>query len=486
MKAATSGGRPRLTLFTALSLVSLGALALVSPNVLAGTPKQDYSLSAPAQTVTQPAAGNTAEADFTVTMVPGPGGYSDPVQLSVKDLPKGVTADWSSGTAVTTDDPSRVLMITVPATLKVGTYTFKVHGENADTGKDGHDVDVTLGVAAPTAVSPAPGFSLTVAPSAATVTQGDTATYTVTLFSTDPPTGGVTLSANGLPHETSATFSPTSLDTSGTSSTLTVETTDKAHTGDYHFKVTGLSGKAKYEVVVALSVVAAPKVPGFTLAISPDGQQIAAGGIATYAIGIGRTDFAALVTLSVDGLPVGATAAFDPNPADDSTTLTVTTDAVTTPDGDYTLVISGSGGGDPVTTASVKTKLKVKTPPGKAFGISGDATGTLYPGGEAAPIDLLLSNPNDKPILVTNLVVTVVGTNHEGCTSADFEVTPYSGGYPLRLEKKTSRPLSGLGIPEDFWPTLSMLNRSGPNGLQDACKDATVQLSYSGNAQEAK
>ncbi len=49
------------------------------------------------------------------------------------------------------------------------------------------------------------------------------------------------------------------------------------------------------------------------------------------------------VTLSVSGLPSGATGSFNPNPATASSTLSVTTSPITLP-GTYTLTITGVSG----------------------------------------------------------------------------------------------------------------------------------------------
>ena len=151
MKTVMGARWLRLTRLSVV-ILGLGVVALVTPNVLAGTPKPDYSLSVPSQTVIQPSGTDTAVATFTVTMVPGAGGYADPVSLGVKDLPKGLTAEWAEEPAtVSADEPSTSLMVTVAAGTKIGTYTFKVTGENAETGKDSHDVTVTLGVGEPSA-----------------------------------------------------------------------------------------------------------------------------------------------------------------------------------------------------------------------------------------------------------------------------------------------------------------------------------------------
>ncbi|MGO4435001.1 hypothetical protein AB4Y88_17435 [Paenarthrobacter sp. RAF9] len=100
---------------------------------------------------------------------------------------------------------------------------------------------------------------------------------------------------------------------------------------------------------------------------------------------------------------------------------------------------------------------------------------------------LQISNPQNKSIAVTNLsmeISQVVRTSaavaaNLPCTAADYQVTQYSGAYPLTVEPGT-RSLSGLGVAQAKWPQIKMLDT---NKLQDGCKGATLQLTYTGTGQ---
>jgi len=82
----------------------------------------------------------------------------------------------------------------------------------------------------------------------------------------------------------------------------------------------------------------------FTVSASPSSQTVTSGGAASYNVTISPTGgFASQVTLSVSGLPSGATGSFTPNPATASATLSVTTSTSTLPGG-YTLTIIGVSG----------------------------------------------------------------------------------------------------------------------------------------------
>src|SRR5439155_24061505 len=84
--------------------------------------------------------------------------------------------------------------------------------------------------------------------------------------------------------------------------------------------------------------------PDFTLSASPSSQTVTPGGSTSYGVTISPTGgFNGQVTLSVSGLPSGATGFFTPNPATASSTLSVTTTTSTLP-GIYTLTITGVNG----------------------------------------------------------------------------------------------------------------------------------------------
>ena len=90
--------------------------------------------------------------------------------------------------------------------------------------------------------------------------------------------------------------------------------------------------------------------PDFTISASPASQSVVQGGSTSYTATITSVNsFASATTLSVSGLPTGASGSFSPNPVtppangSSSSTLTVTT-AATTPTGTYTLTLTGTSG----------------------------------------------------------------------------------------------------------------------------------------------
>ncbi|MFL6590979.1 MAG: hypothetical protein ACJ8M4_12495 [Chthoniobacterales bacterium] len=86
--------------------------------------------------------------------------------------------------------------------------------------------------------------------------------------------------------------------------------------------------------------------PNFSLSISPSSVTIGrSGGTATYTVAITRTGgFTAPLTMSVTGLPAGASGRFSSNPASgSSSTLTVTADR-SVAKGTYLFTVTGTGG----------------------------------------------------------------------------------------------------------------------------------------------
>ncbi|MBV8930343.1 MAG: hypothetical protein JO152_14570, partial [Mycobacteriaceae bacterium] len=264
----------------------------------------------------------------------------------------------------------------------------------------------------------------------------------------------------------------------GTSSTLTVATSS-ATIGTWSVTVTGTSKSLVHTVAITLTVNY-PASQSFRLAASPGSVQVLPGDTAQYAVTITRTGgYSGAIMLATTGLPAGATATYSPaSPVTgNSTTLQVATTS-STPAGTFTIQVKGSAANQSAQTVTVQL---VVTDKGKPFSISGAPTQRLSPGSIASPINLTLSNPNNQPMNVTNLTVTVVGTSAgSNCSASNFAVQQFSGTYPLALLKNQTASLQAMGIPQPKWPTVRMVNF--PTVNQDACKNVTVFLSYAGAA----
>jgi subtilisin family serine protease len=200
--------------------------------------------------------------------------------------------------------------------------------------------------------APVADFSLSVSPTSQSVVQGSTTgAYAVNISRTGGFTGAVTFSTTGLPAGATATYNPNPA--SGASSSLTIATTASTAAGTYPFTITGVSGSLTRTTSATL-VVTAPSTPDFSLSVSPSSQSVDQGSTtAAYSVSISRTGgFTGAVTFSTTGLPAGATATFNPNPASGaSSSLTIST-APSTVDGTYPFTITGVSGSLTRTTSA--------------------------------------------------------------------------------------------------------------------------------------
>lgn len=337
-----------------------------------------------------------------------------------------------------------------------------------------------------------PGITLGISPAGQSITRGQAATYTVSITSTGGFTGAVTLTASGVPNGASAAFSPPSVTlTSGSTrtSTLTVSTTASTPIATGTITVKGAASGNVNGTVSAGLTVNQPLSSSLTMTTTPASVTLAPGSTAAYDIQLARTNLPGAITFAVQGgLPAGATAAFTPNPATGNTsTLQVTTPA-TASNGTFTIRLVGSGTSPSGTTQyAYSTVDLVISSNGKPFTISGNLAEPLAPG-ISRPLNLTLTNPNNKPLAITNLTATVQSVtrtayaiaHNQPCTAADYPITQYSGPYPLSVPANSSTTLAGLGVSTSARPKVSMLNTALN---QDGCKGATLTLTYSGSGQ---
>ncbi|MEW9871936.1 hypothetical protein [Arthrobacter sp. HS15c] len=225
---------------------------------------------------------------------------------------------------------------------------------------------------------------------------------------------------------------------------------------------------------------------GVTIQVNPSSRTVDRGDAVSYSVSLTSANgFSGSVTPTVSGLPASTTAAFGPAPVTlgsgktATVVLTVTTSA-TTPEGKSDLTIATAAGASQA--AGVVVQLYVQSSK-KTFSISGNLGTTLTPGA-AIPLNLSVSNPNNKGLALSSLSVSIAGiTRTPGavaaglpCTAADYVVTNYSGAYPLTVPVGSSS-LQSLGLSPALWPKIAMLDTALN---QDGCKGATLQLAYSG------
>jgi hypothetical protein len=196
--------------------------------------------------------------------------------------------------------------------------------------------------------SPTPDFSLSASPPSQTVAPGSSTSYTITITPSGGFNGEVDLSMSGLPSGATGSFSP---NPATGSSALSVVIGASTPGGSYVLTITGTSGSLSRTTTATLVV----GTPNFTLGASPLSRSVRQGRSTSYVVTITTSGgFNGPVTLSISGLPTGATGSFRPNPATTSSTLTVRT-SMGTPTSTSTLTIMGIGGGLTRTTTVTLT-----------------------------------------------------------------------------------------------------------------------------------
>lgn len=162
--------------------------------------------------ISPPAAtASGGAAAYTVTVAPS-GGFSGAVSLSADDLPEGASYDFNP--QVLTGGGTSALTVSSNS-VPPGAYPVRV---NAVSGSMHRIAWATFAV---------PDFAIDVEPSNRTVARGGTANYTVSVRSIGGFNGPVSLSLDGVPFDTTYSFSPGTVVGEGGSSLVvgTVRTT---------------------------------------------------------------------------------------------------------------------------------------------------------------------------------------------------------------------------------------------------------------------
>ncbi|MEO7965885.1 MAG: hypothetical protein ABIT38_18395 [Gemmatimonadaceae bacterium] len=214
----------------------------------------------------------------------------------------------------------------------------------------------------PTQPSTPGTLALSVPAPAVSMGIGGTGSVSISIARGGSFTGSVSLAVTGLPSGVTASFAPSSLDASTTTSTLTLTAATSATAGTSTLTVTASeSGVSTQNASVQLTIVQ----PVISLAESPAALSIAAGQSGTSTISITRSaGFAGAVTLALVAPPAGFTATFNSSPtnaATSSVTLAVASTVVT---GQYTLTIKGSATGAQDKTVSIAVTVPAALPIG--------------------------------------------------------------------------------------------------------------------------
>jgi Galactose oxidase-like, Early set domain/PKD domain len=191
-------------------------------------------------------------------------------------------------------------------------------------------------------VNPAPDFSLSASPSSRSTARGGNVAYTVSVSALNGFSGAVNFSVSGLPSVAAASFVPTSITGSG-SSTLTVSTSASTPVGTYTLTITGAAGALSHSVNATLSVNSGGD---FSLSASPTTLQVPRGGSRSDNVTVSALQgFTGTISLTLAGLPVRASATWSPSTVSGSGTSVLTIRAnKPARSGTYNLTITGTSG----------------------------------------------------------------------------------------------------------------------------------------------
>jgi hypothetical protein len=261
-------------------------------------------------------------------------GFAGDVGLSLSGLTSS-QGSWSiTPPTIAGGNDGATISVTTAGGLTPGSYPLTVTGTG---GALTHTAALTL------VVTPPPDFGLAVTPSTLTVAAGSAGTASVTVSAVAGFGGSVALGVSGLPAAVgTTTVTPTSV-TGGGSGQVAVQVATGAGAGSYQLTVTGTSGSLSHSASLTLVV---PAPADFSLAASPTSASVTRNLTARYSITVtAKGGFSGGVTLSVSGLPAGASASWSPNPVAGAgkSTLQVRTSS-TTPRARSTLTITGVSG----------------------------------------------------------------------------------------------------------------------------------------------
>ena len=318
-----------------------------------------------------------------------------------------------------------------------------------------------------------PDFALAVSPTSQSVSQGSSATFSVTITRQGGFSSAVALSVTGLASGMTASFS--SNPTAGTTTTMTVTTSAATPVGSKALNVTGTGGGLTRTAAFSLNVQLSA-TPAFNLTVTPTARTISQDDSASFDVSITRLNgFSSPVALTVTGLPRKTTGTFSPATIPSAaSTSTLTLVAEHNADvGSFPLTITASGGSVTRTAAVTLTIAKKQV-----FLIAGNASTLLYPGASSV-FDLTLTNPNSFPIRVGPLLVSIEErTSIPACSGTSNFVTAGLVGT-VDVPANATATLTQLGVANANLPRVTfVLNPAN----QDVCKNAQLAFQYSGTA----
>lgn len=249
--ASTAPGNYPLTLRASANNVEPVTAAVTL--IITPPPSLSLRISPAAATVVQ-GGSSTHSIGFTRSYLSGS------ITLSVSGAPAGLTSSFEPTGLISGD--AATLTFGTGTAVALGTYEITVRAAAAGVPEASAVVTLT--------VVPAPSFSMTVEPAAATLIPGGSSTHVLSLTRSNLSTG-ITFSATGLPAGFDLTFSPAT--TTGNTTSLTLTASGAVTAGNYSVTIRGSAAGASDQTVTLLVTV--PQLANINFAsCGPDDRPI--------------------------------------------------------------------------------------------------------------------------------------------------------------------------------------------------------------------
>jgi hypothetical protein len=287
-------------------------------------------------------------------------------------------------------------------------------------------------------------FSISASPTSGSVTAGNGTTASISAATTSGSAQTVALTASGAPANATVSFSPTSVTSGGTGSTMTVSTAADTPTGSFPITVTGTAASGAHTTTFTLTVTAAV-ANDFSIASSPTSGAVTVGGSTTPAISTTTTSGTAQsVALTSSGAPANTSVTFNPTSVTSggSSTMTVTT-AANTPTGSFPITVTGTGPSATHTAtftltvnAAVANDFSIAAAPGSGSATAGGATSTsistALTSGAAQTVALTSSGAPANTTVTFNPTSVTSGGTGSTMTVTTTATTP-TGSFPITV-----------------------------------------------------
>ncbi|MCA9839553.1 MAG: Ig-like domain-containing protein [Trueperaceae bacterium] len=353
------------------------------------------------------------------------------VELTLADLPEGVTASFSQNPL--TD--SSVLSLNASTSASPGNHTLTLQAKAQGKEKTAQfSLEIQKATTPPIA-----SFSLSASPTKLSLEQSGENLVSVTINLDEGFSGLVSLSAADLPEGVSAGFAP---DKSADGSVLTLTALGTVVPGDYSIRLEGSAQGQTKSITVQLTITEKTSV-NFSLALNPQSTTLGINSIKQVRLDVTPTGgFSESIRLNVDALPKGVTASFDPSLTTAQSTLSISADDTASP-GVYQVIVRGKAG-SLERTAQLSLTIEDNRPPdfkifvAPSISIAQGFFGTLNLEVERIGgfSDIIQFSLEDAPAGVTGEFDFNVAT-FEGSLELLIASTVAEGNYTLKIVGKS-------------------------------------------------